>query len=125
MTPKPPSVRMNKYYGDNLGSLGPREPVLGEVTAMANTRSAEKRIRVIAKKRMRNRSIISSVRTAVKKFERSLEGGDQQQVEALFKEAIRRLDKAVSKGVLHRNTAARKKSRLYRRLHMSTSQQSA
>lgn len=87
---------------------------------MANTRSAEKRIRVNAKKRLRNRSILSAVRTAVKKFERSLaDGSDQQQVQTLFQEAIRRLDKAVSKGVLHRNTAARKKSRLYRRLQKS------
>lgn len=84
---------------------------------MANTKSAIKRMRTSEKRRLRNRSIISSVRTAIKKFERGLGQGEREQSEALLRYALRKLDKAVTKGVLHRNTAARKKSRLQRRFN--------
>jgi len=77
---------------------------------MANTKSALKRIRITAKRRLRNRAVKSTVRAAVRKF------NDLTTVEALHA-AMSALDKAVSKGVLHRNTAARKKSRLARKLN--------
>ena len=92
---------------------------------MPNTKSAEKRVRVEARRRMRNRAIIGATRTAVKKFERSLGVLERPQVEALFKEALRKLDKAASKGVIHRNAAARKKSRLARRFNQYVNQASA
>ena len=79
---------------------------------MANTRSAKKRIRQNERRRIRNRGVRSKVRTAVK-IARSTEGTEMR---TSIAEAIRILDKAVSKGVLHRNTAARKKSALARRL---------
>ena len=79
---------------------------------MANTKSAMKRIRQNERRRIRNRGVRSKVRTAVK-IARSTEGAEMR---AAIAEAIRGLDKAVSKGVLHRNTAARKKSALARRL---------
>lgn len=84
---------------------------------MANTKSALKRIRVEQRRRLRNRSILSATRTAVKKFEKALNQVDRSEAEALLKEAISKLDRAVSKGVLHRNTAARKKARLQRRFN--------
>ena len=79
---------------------------------MANTKSAMKRMRQNERRRLRNRTIRSQVRTAVKTA-RSNEGGD---LRTAITDAIRALDKAVTKGVIHRNTAARKKSSLARRL---------
>ena len=82
---------------------------------MANTKSALKRIRQNEKRRARNRTERSRVRTAVKLARSAVvEGGADARATALV--AIRALDKAVSKGVVHRNTAARKKSALARRL---------
>ena len=79
---------------------------------MANTKSAQKRMRQSERRRIRNRGIRSKVRTAVK----DARGSAGAEMRTLISEAIRALDKAVSKGVLHRNTAARKKSALARRL---------
>ena len=79
---------------------------------MANTKSARKRIRQNERRRLRNRGIRSQVRSAVK-IARATEGPEMR---ASVAEAIRSLDRAVSKGVVHRNTAARKKSALARRL---------
>jgi small subunit ribosomal protein S20 len=79
---------------------------------VANTKSAKKRIRQSERRRIRNRGVRSKVRTAVK-LARSAQGAEMR---TTIEEAIRALDKAVSKGVLHRNTAARKKSALARRL---------
>ena len=81
---------------------------------MGNTSSALKRMRQNDKRRARNRTIRSKVRTVVKTARTALgEGGDAKPAVLA---AIRALDKAVSKGVIHRNTAARKKSALARRL---------
>jgi small subunit ribosomal protein S20 len=79
---------------------------------VANTKSAMKRIRQNEKRRLRNRAVRSKVRTALKTA-RAAQGDGQR--EAVL-DAIRTLDKAVTKGVIHRNTAARKKSALARRL---------
>jgi small subunit ribosomal protein S20 len=79
---------------------------------VANTKSAMKRIRQNERRRLRNRAVRSQVRSALKDA-RGAQGADQKTTIA---EAIRSLDRAVSKGVIHRNTAARKKSALARRL---------
>ena len=79
---------------------------------MANTKSAVKRIRTNENRRVRNRAVRSQLRSAVKEA-RAAQGAEQK---TSIAEAIRALDKAVSKGVIHRNTAARKKSALARRL---------
>jgi small subunit ribosomal protein S20 len=79
---------------------------------VANTKSAIKRIRQNERRRLRNRAVRTKVRTALK-VARAVEGAEKRPV---IEEAIRFLDKAVSKGVIHRNTAARKKSKLARRL---------
>src|SRR5438105_15727407 len=79
---------------------------------VANTKSAMKRIRQSETRRVRNRTIRSQVRTAVKTARAA--GGDA--LRTAVADAIRALDKAVTKGVVHRNTAARKKSALARRL---------
>ena len=79
---------------------------------MANTKSAIKRMRQNERRRLRNRAVRSKVRSAVK-LARAGEGPDPR---TSITDALRILDKAVSKGVIHRNTAARKKSALARRL---------
>lgn len=81
---------------------------------MANTKSAKKRMRQNEKRRVRNRMVRSQVRTAVKIARTAVTGGGEARAAVL--EAIRALDKAVTKGIVHRNTAARKKSALARRL---------
>lgn len=82
---------------------------------MANIKSAMKRMRQNEQRRLRNRAIRSRVRTAVK-VARSTVGPKTPDAEASVREAIRLLDKAVTKGVIHRNSAARKKSILARQL---------
>jgi small subunit ribosomal protein S20 len=82
---------------------------------VANTKSALKRMRQNEKRRTRNRMVRSQVRTAVKTARAAVgEGGADARGTVLA--AIRALDKAVTKGIIHRNTAARKKSALARRL---------
>ena len=79
---------------------------------MANTKSAMKRVRQNERRRLRNRAIRSKMRGAIKDA-RAADGASRS---SIVLEAIRALDKAVTKGVIHRNTAARKKSALARRL---------
>jgi small subunit ribosomal protein S20 len=82
---------------------------------VANTKSAKKRMRQEEARRLRNRAVRSRIRTAVKTARAAVgtPGGNPRPV---VLEALRALDKAVAKGVIHRNTAARKKSALARRL---------
>ena len=78
---------------------------------MANIKSAQKRIRVAAKRQARNKHIKSGTKTAIKKVNVAVKAGDAEAKELLI-QAISTIDKACSKGVLHKNTAARKKSKL-------------
>jgi len=79
---------------------------------LANTRSAEKRNRQSEKRRARNQGVRTRVKTAVKKVRESLEQGELAAAQQAFLAAARVIDKASSKGVVHRNTASRKISRL-------------
>ena len=83
---------------------------------MANHKSALKRIRSSERKRLRNRNVRSSTRTMIKRARTTLQEGDPDASREAIREAIRTLDKAVSKGVVHRNNAARRKSRLMKQL---------
>jgi small subunit ribosomal protein S20 len=82
---------------------------------VANTRSAIKRMKQSEKRRLRNRAVRSKVRSAIKGARASLQGASADARAAVLG-AIRTLDKAVTGGVIHRNTAARKKSALARKL---------
>lgn len=82
---------------------------------MANTRSAKKRIKQNDKRRLRNRALRSTIRSAVKTA-RAAAAGKTPKAADEVQAAIRELDRAVSRGVIHRNTAARKKSSLARSL---------
>ncbi len=79
---------------------------------MANHRSALKRHRQSEKRRIRNTSIRSAIKTTTRNVREAISGGDAGKASATLKIAISSLDGAVSKGVLHRNNAARKISRL-------------
>ena len=79
---------------------------------MANTPSAEKRNRQTQKRRARNQGVRTRVKSAVKKVRETLERGELAAAQEAFKVAARAIDKASSKGVVHRNTASRKISRL-------------
>ena len=79
---------------------------------MANIKSAKKRILVIQKKTLRNKMIKSAVKTAIKKVNVAIAAGDQAAAREALKNAVSAIDKAKSKGVFHKNTAARKVARL-------------
>jgi len=81
---------------------------------LANTPSAEKRNRQTQKRRARNQGVRTRVKSAVKKVRETLERGELAAAQEAFKVAARAIDKASSKGVVHRNTASRKISRLAR-----------
>ena len=79
---------------------------------MANSKSARKRIRVAERRRLRNRPFRSAARTFVKKAELAIRGGDIEAAASAVGDAISMLDKVAGKGIIHRNNAARRKSRL-------------
>lgn len=77
---------------------------------MANIKSQIKRIRTNEAARLRNKAVKSSVKTSIRKFREAAEAGDKDKALALLRTASRELDKAASKGVIHLNQAANKKS---------------
>lgn len=84
---------------------------------MPNIKSAKKRVKVIEKKTLRNNMIKSAYKTAVKKFEQSIEAGNIEEAKILLSEATKKIDQACTKGVMVKNTAARKKSSLSKKLN--------
>ncbi|HCZ06122.1 MAG: small subunit ribosomal protein [Thermotogota bacterium] len=84
---------------------------------MANTKSAAKRARQAEVRRLRNKSYKTRFKNAVKKVLKAIEVGDVENVERLAKEAIIAIDKAAQKGVIHKNQAARRKSRLMKKVN--------
>ena len=79
---------------------------------MANIKSAKKRVLVNQKKAERNKSIKSGVKTSIRKVEAAVAAKDKEAAVAALQNAISTIDKAATKGVYHKNTAARKVSRL-------------
>ena len=84
---------------------------------MPNIKSAIKRVNVIEKKTLRNNMIKSGYKSAVKKFEQAVEAGNKEEATALFSIATKKLDQACTKGVIVKNTAARKKSNVAKKLN--------
>lgn len=87
---------------------------------MPNIKSAAKRVELTRKRTLRNMRIKSSLKTTIKKFEAALKTADREEAGLKLRDAVKALDKAVTKGVLHKRTAARKKSRLAGRLNRKT-----
>lgn len=84
---------------------------------MPNIKSAIKRVNVIEKKTLRNNMIKSGYKSAVKKFEQAVEAGNVEEAKTLMSQATKKIDQACSKGVIVKNTAARKKSNLAKKLN--------
>ena len=79
---------------------------------MPNIKSAKKRVKVIATKTLKNQMIKSNLKTCIKNFDALVEKADKANAVEACKLAFKKIDQAVAKGILHKNTAARKKSRL-------------
>ena len=84
---------------------------------MPNTKSAAKAMRVQERRRLRNQSVRSSTRTFVKKAESQIAAGETNPVADVVRDAISAIDRAARKGVIHPNNAARRKSRLMKKLN--------
>ena len=84
---------------------------------MPNIKSAKKRVKVTSTKTLRNKMVKSALKTSIKKYEVALADGNKELAAATYKDAVAMIDKAVSKGVMHKNTAARRKSRYTRLLN--------
>lgn len=79
---------------------------------MPNTKSAQKRVRVTAAKTLRNQMAKSAIKTYIKKFETLAAEGNKEEAEKVFRLVVKKLDQAAAKGILKKNTVARRKSRL-------------
>ena len=84
---------------------------------MPNIKSAKKRVEVIKKKTMRNNSIKSGYKTAIKKAEAAIESKNMEEAKKLTSFATKKIDQACTKGVIVKNTASRKKSALAKKLN--------
>ena len=79
---------------------------------MPNIQSAKKRVKVIKTKTLRNQMIKSALKTYIKKFDALAVAGDKDAATTAFRLAVKKIDQAVAKGIMKKNTAARRKSRL-------------
>jgi small subunit ribosomal protein S20 len=84
---------------------------------LPNIKSAKKRVDIAERNRLRNVSFKSSIKTAVKKVLDALSAGDKEAIDEKLSKVYQLFDKAVGKGILHKNTAARKKSRLTQKIN--------
>ena len=84
---------------------------------MPNIKSAKKRVKVIDKKTLQNKMIKAEIKTALKKYEGLIAANDKAEASKYHVEVVKMLDQALSKGVFHKNTIARKKSALARKLN--------
>lgn len=87
---------------------------------MPNIKSAIKRVEVTQKRTIRNARIKSALRTTIKRFEEAMKAADRNEADLKLRRAVVAIDKAVTKGILHKNAASRKKSRLTRRFNKLT-----
>ena len=84
---------------------------------MPNIKSAKKRVVVTEKKSGVNKSFNTSIKTTVKKFDKALEEGDKTAIAAAHRDAVRKIDVAASRGYVHKNTAARRKSKMAKKVN--------
>ena len=88
---------------------------------MPHSSSAKKRVRQNERRRLRNRSRRSAMKTSIKPFDAKLGSGDIDGASSALKDTLKKVDKTAAKGVIHKRTAARVKSRLQRRLNKAKS----
>ncbi|WP_027633963.1 30S ribosomal protein S20 [Clostridium hydrogeniformans] len=84
---------------------------------MANIKSAQKRIKVTAAKTLRNKMVKSALKTTIKTFEAAVASNNVEEAKANFENVVKALDMASTKGIIHKNMASRKKSRLAAKLN--------
>jgi small subunit ribosomal protein S20 len=84
---------------------------------LANIKSQIKRIKVAERQRLRNKSAKSALKTYVTKFNNAVVAGDREVAESALKTAIKNFDKAAEKGIIHKNNAANKKSRMMKKFN--------
>ncbi len=84
---------------------------------MANIKSAKKRILVNQNKALQNQMVKSQLKTIIKKFNAAVASGDKAQASELYRLAVKKIDQAVARGVLHKNNAAHKKSEFTRKFN--------
>ena len=77
---------------------------------MANIKSAKKRTKIIAAKTLKNQMFKTSLKTTIKKYETAVASGDKANLEKTYRDAVKKIDKAAARGIVHKNKAARKKS---------------
>lgn len=87
---------------------------------MPNIKQQEKRMRQAEKRRVRNKSRKTEIKTWIKRFEAALQRGDREESELFLNNAIRALDKAASDGIIHKNNAANHKSRLMHKYNQAS-----
>jgi len=83
---------------------------------MPNIKSAKKRVKVIASKTLKNQMFKTSLKTTIKKYEAAVASGDKANLDKTYREAVKKVDKAAARGIIHRNKAARKKSQFTKKL---------
>lgn len=88
-----------------------------EVDIVPNIKSAKKRVKVTKTKTLKNRMFKTMFKTTLKKFEAAIAEGNKAEAEVAYRNAVSVLDKAASKGIIHANAAARKKSRFAQKLN--------
>ena len=79
---------------------------------MPNIKSAKKRVKVIQTKTLQNKMFKNQMRTIVKKYNAALASGNKEEATTAYKAAVKKIDQAAAKGILHKNTAANKKAKL-------------
>ena len=84
---------------------------------MPNIKSAKKRVRVSEKKNLHNRMFKSALHTSIRKYNVALEAGDKEAASVIYRETVKKIDQGVAKGIIHKNTAARKKSQFTKALN--------
>ena len=84
---------------------------------MPNIKSAKKRVKVIETKTLKNKAFRSALKTDIKKYESALAAGDAELAQATYKAAVKKIDVAASKGIIHKNAAAHKKSQFTKALN--------
>ena len=108
------------HFLDSLGQAPENAAPLREDRPLANTKSAEKAARQAERHRERNVALRSQMRTEVRKVTSAIAGGDRTKAQAAYREAVPVIDSLVTKGMIHRNKAARHKSRLSARIRQMT-----
>ena len=77
---------------------------------MPNIKSAKKRTKIIAAKTLKNQMFKTNLKTTIKKYESAVANSDKANLEKTYKDAVKKIDKAAARGLVHKNKAARKKS---------------